>query len=72
MYEGHLVLYRPLTDLLLLLIGLPDANELMLSSVLTGFAESLGVLVRGGVEKRTVLENLDLVLLALDECVDDG
>ena len=27
---------------------------------------------RGAVEKKTVLENLDLVLLAMDEAVDGG
>lgn len=27
---------------------------------------------RGAVEKKTVLENLDLVLLAMDETVDKG
>lgn len=27
---------------------------------------------RGAVEKKTVLENLDLVLLAMDEIVDKG
>ena len=27
---------------------------------------------RGAVEKKTVLENLDLVLLAIDEIIDGG
>jgi hypothetical protein len=27
---------------------------------------------RGAVEKKTVLENLDLVLLAMDEIIDGG
>ena len=30
------------------------------------------VVCRGAVEKKTVLENLDLVLLAMDEIVDKG
>ena len=29
-------------------------------------------LLRGKVEKQTILENLELILLALDELVDDG
>ncbi len=33
---------------------------------------SRGVARRGAVEKKTVLENLDLVLLAMDETVDGG
>lgn len=30
------------------------------------------IVCRGAVEKKTVLENLDLVLLAMDEIVDKG
>lgn len=33
---------------------------------------AVAVCHRGGVEKKTVLENLDLVLLAMDETVDGG
>jgi len=52
--------------------GSQDENELILSSVLTAFYESVTLLLRGAVEKKTVLENLDLVLLAMDEIVDKG
>ena len=41
-------------------------NELILLSVLQGFFESVSLLLRGLVEKRSVLENSDLVLLVLD------
>ena len=34
--------------------------------------ESRCGLCRGAVEKKTVLENLDLVLLAMDEIIDGG
>ena len=47
-------------------------NELILLSVLQGFFESISLLLRGMVEKRSILENLDLVLLVLDELVDGG
>ena len=33
---------------------------------------ALSLLGRGAVEKKTVLENLDLILLAMDETVDGG
>ncbi|KAI9010287.1 Longin-like domain-containing protein [Hyaloraphidium curvatum] len=72
MFEGHVVTYRPIVDLLLLAVGMPDCNELMLASVMNGYAEALGILLRGQVEKRTVLENLDLAMLCLDETVDEG
>lgn len=30
------------------------------------------IMCRGAVEKKTVLENLDLVLLSIDEIIDGG
>jgi hypothetical protein len=44
----------------------------MLSSALTSLTDALTMLLRNSLEKRAVLENLDLVLLCLDETVDDG
>jgi len=44
----------------------------MLHACLSAFHDAVGLLLKGLVEKRTVLENLDLVMLALDETVDDG
>lgn len=72
MYEGHVITYRPLVDLILYTVGTPEGNELMLASVMNGFADALGLLMRGQVEKRTVLERLDEVVLCLDEAIDEG
>ena len=44
----------------------------MLHMTLSAFLDAVSLLLRGQVEKRTVLEGLDLVLLAADETVDDG
>lgn len=44
----------------------------MLSSALTSLTDALTMLLRNSLEKRGVLENLDLVLLCLDETIDDG
>lgn len=44
----------------------------MLLSALTTFSDAVHLLLRNQVEKRVVLENLDLVLLCLDETVHDG
>lgn len=41
-------------------------------SSLQGITEALNVLLRGAIEKRVFLENLDLVLLTIDEAVDGG
>lgn len=44
----------------------------MLHSALIAFFDALSMLVRNQVEKRAVLENLDMVILCLDETIDDG
>jgi hypothetical protein len=50
----------------------PSENELMLSTALNNFVDALTLLLRNQIEKRGVLESLDLVLLCLDETIDDG
>jgi hypothetical protein len=72
LYDSHLAVYKHSLDLILYFIAGPDENELMLSAALSAFVDSLQLLLRNQVEKRGVLENLDLVVLCLDETVDDG
>eukprot|EP00271_Cylindrocystis_brebissonii_P016345 TRINITY_DN39790_c0_g1_i1.p1 TRINITY_DN39790_c0_g1~~TRINITY_DN39790_c0_g1_i1.p1 ORF type:complete len:179 (+),score=56.02 TRINITY_DN39790_c0_g1_i1:252-788(+) len=72
MFEGFVVIFRFSNDLFFYVTGGEDENELILASVLHAFFEAVSQLLRGVVEKKTVLENLDLVLLCLDELVDGG
>ncbi|KAK9836146.1 hypothetical protein WJX81_004488 [Elliptochloris bilobata] len=71
-FSDVIVVYKFLGDLMFYVTGSQDENELILYQVLQGFYESISLLLRGAVEKKTVLENLDLVLLAMDETVDGG
>ncbi|KAI9637813.1 uncharacterized protein MKK02DRAFT_23029, partial [Dioszegia hungarica] len=69
----HLILTKTSTDLHFILVGpLSTSNELMLQLTLNAFHDAVSLLLRGQIEKRNVLEGLDLVLLAADETVDDG
>ncbi|PRW57894.1 zeta- subunit of COP-I complex [Chlorella sorokiniana] len=72
MFDDVVVVYKFLGDLMFYVTGDQDENEVVLYSVLQAFYESISLLLRGAVEKKTVLENLDLVLLAMDEVVDGG
>ncbi|KAI1791128.1 coatomer protein [Ganoderma leucocontextum] len=72
LYDSHLAVYKHSLDLIFYLIGDPSENELMLHSALIAFSDAVHMLLRNQVEKRGVLENLDLVLLCLDETIDDG
>ena len=69
----HLILTRQSIDLTFILVGpLSTSNELMLHQTLSAFHDAVSLLLKGQVEKRNVLEGLDMVLLAADETVDDG
>lgn len=71
-FDGYIVVYKFVADLHFYVTGGDDENELILATVLQAFFEAVSILLRGAVEKKTVLENLDLVLLCLDEIVDGG
>lgn len=70
--DDLLVVYRFIGDLMFYVLAGASENEIILSDVLTGFSDSITLLLRNAVEKKTVLENLDLVLLAMDEIVEGG
>ncbi|POY70457.1 hypothetical protein BMF94_6525 [Rhodotorula taiwanensis] len=72
LYDNSLVLYKQAVDLTFYVIGPAGENEVMLSSVLGAFYDAVALLLRHQVEKRAILENLDLVVLALDETIDNG
>ncbi|KAJ2726136.1 Golgi-to-ER vesicle coat component [Coemansia sp. Benny D115] len=72
LYDGQIVLYTSNADVSFYLVGDPEENELMLLAALQGFYDAVCQLVKYDVSKRKVLDNLDMVVLALDETVDDG
>ncbi|KAL3898223.1 MAG: hypothetical protein SGCHY_002894 [Lobulomycetales sp.] len=72
MFDGRVVLCKASLDVFLYLVGSPDENELILSAVLQTYYDALSILLRSQVEKRAIMDNLDLVFLALDETVSDG
>lgn len=65
-------MYKFASDLHFYVTGAVDENEIILATVLHSFFDAVSLLLRGVLEKRTVLENLDLVLLTLDELIDGG
>jgi len=53
-------------------VGGVDENEIMLYNVILAMRDALHLLFKASVDKRTIIENYDLVSLAIDEIVDDG
>eukprot|EP00798_Chlamydomonas_sp_ICE-L_P022998 gene22998-30186_t len=72
LFDDNIAVYKYVGDLMFYVTGSQDDNELILYAVLQAFFESVSVLLRQQVEKKTVLENLDLILLAIDEIIDGG
>ncbi|KAI0343629.1 coatomer protein [Trametopsis cervina] len=72
LYDGSLTVYKHSLDIIVYVIGDQSANELMLLAALVSFSDAANMLLRNQLEKRSVLENLDLILLCLDETIDDG
>lgn len=72
MFDDVVVVFKFIGDLQFYVTGAADENEVILAAVLQGFYDSITLLLRNAVEKKTVLENLDLVLLAIDEICEGG
>lgn len=70
--EKYAAVVKMQTDLYFYVVGTQDDNELMLSEVLETIVDALDALFSGQLEKRTLLENFDLLVLVVDEILEDG
>ncbi|KAG0340752.1 Golgi-to-ER vesicle coat component [Podila humilis] len=72
LFDNQVVLYRFHEDVFFYIVGMPEENEAMLLVILNAFSDAVSMLLRHQISKRVILENLDLVVLALDETIDEG
>ncbi|CAB3978046.1 coatomer subunit zeta-1 isoform X2 [Paramuricea clavata] len=72
MFEGLTCVYRSNIDLYFYVIGSSSENELILVSVLNAFYDTVSQILRKSVEKKMLMDNLDVMMLAMDELVDGG
>ncbi|MCJ1346692.1 Golgi-to-ER vesicle coat component, partial [Peltigera leucophlebia] len=72
LYDGRVVVYKMEGDVMLYVVGGADENEILLFGVVLALRDSLAILLKNSTDKRTLIENYDLVSLAIDEIVDDG
>jgi hypothetical protein len=70
--DGTIAVFRSSVDSIFYVIGHSESNELILGHLLDGLFEAVSGLLKGQVEKILLLENLELLLLAMDELVDKG
>ncbi|KAM0699478.1 hypothetical protein Q7P36_000480 [Cladosporium allicinum] len=72
LYDNRIVVYKTESDVMLYVVGPADENEIMLYNVVLALRDSLNILLKNSVDKRTLIENYDLASLAIDEIIDDG
>jgi len=72
LFEKYTSCFKFQTDLYIYVVGSIDENELILSNVLETLVDALDTLFGGQLEKRTFLENFELIILCVDEILEDG
>ena len=70
--ENNLVVYISGTDICFYVFAAASENELCLALVLDAIVETLKSVLRGHLDKNTILDNLELLLLTVDEVIDAG
>ncbi|CAD5211600.1 unnamed protein product [Bursaphelenchus okinawaensis] len=70
--DGLICVYRSNVDVFFYVIGSHQENELILVAVLNALYDAFSTVLRRNVEKKTILDNMDLSMLILDETCDDG
>mmetsp|Transcript_46914 Transcript_46914/g.75084 ORF Transcript_46914/g.75084 Transcript_46914/m.75084 type:complete len:183 (+) Transcript_46914:84-632(+) len=72
LYGDHLVLYVSSSNVRIFLVAASSANELIMDQVLRALESSVTTLVKSTIDSRTIIDNMDYVLLAIDELCEDG
>lgn len=72
MLENMTIVYRSIVDLLFYVMGSSHENELILGSALNCLCDVVNHICRKDVGSSTLLANLDIILLAIDEICDGG
>ncbi|CDW55249.1 coatomer subunit zeta 1 [Trichuris trichiura] len=70
--DGLICVYKSSVDLYFCVIGSGQQDELILYSVLNCFYETVVHILKKSVEKKTLYECVDMVMLAIDEICDSG
>lgn len=71
-FDDVLAIYRINMGTFFCVVGDVEENPFILEAALDALYQATSLLLHGQVDKRTLLENLDYVMLVIDEVVDDG
>mmetsp|Transcript_22656 Transcript_22656/g.31052 ORF Transcript_22656/g.31052 Transcript_22656/m.31052 type:complete len:202 (-) Transcript_22656:103-708(-) len=70
--DSEIFVFRSGNECKFYISGPVEENELILVGVLDVIFDTVSTLLKGQVDKRTMLDNLELILLTIDEALDHG
>ncbi|VDN01363.1 unnamed protein product [Thelazia callipaeda] len=70
--DGLICVYRSNVDLFFYIMGGADENELILITALNCLYDSISLVLRKNVEKKALVDDMDIAMLIIDEICDNG
>ncbi|VDN19488.1 unnamed protein product [Gongylonema pulchrum] len=70
--DGIICVYRSNVDLFFYVMGSADENEMILVAALNCLYDSVSLVLRKNVEKKALVDNMDIAMLIIDEICDNG
>lgn len=71
-HEKYIIVYRPIADFLLFIVGDLKSNELILDGVLDTLSDSISLVFKGKVYSEDLTKQIDLLYLLFDETIEQG
>lgn len=72
LFENYTVVYKEYSDTLIYVISALNENEILPYNVLQGLTSAFEIILHNQLDKRSMLESYDMIVIAIDETVDDG
>lgn len=71
-HEEFIVLYKPVADILVFFVCDLKANELMWFEIMNSMVSAMSLVFKGKVNTETLMKQIDLLYLLLDETIENG
>ena len=66
------VVLKMINNITVYVLGNNDENEIMMATLLDSFVEALEIIYRTEIDRTRIVEELDLLMLAIDEMIEEG
>ena len=72
LYSGFITVYKQVSDVWVYVSGGVDENEILLFFILSSILDAFTEIGKGTFDRQTLMDNMDMVFLAIDEILDSG